>query len=602
MLKLKPGAAPAANAADVLAQIRQMDPDEVREKWVALTVPLSKADTVLVIDRVDQYGIAPRSALNSMLKEARQAEAQRRQQEALQQRAGTRLLIHHRPEACSEQAYEVERAIVAAVAPGEYVSFAGAICHVTTKPLPDTHLIDSPDEAPPPVPQIEPMDEVAMLQRAEGVGVFYDVQASGREKPIAIPPRIIDVLIRKKVHAAPVVNGLVTHPIVLRNGEILASEGLHKSGLFLSGVSVADARPYARAEAVAALRRVRDAFLEGFEFASPLDADVALAGLFTGVQRKLMDIAPGLAVLAAAQSSGKTTVPRRVHVILTGRDMPASTFPIGDEAEASKRLLSALLRSPAMACYDNVPDGYNFSSSTLSAAMTSSSIEQRVLGISRDASAPTNVLFALTGNNISFGADEVTRWLVCRLAPTVACPERRVFRHPDVVQHALGIRAQVLRDVVGIVAGYLIGVSVPLPTASRFLSWDRMVRQPLMWAGASDVALVFSTNSDNSKALRAHHTMLWALLGLFGNREFKTGELATAATTGAAQYRDPLREAMESLNPKVANSGKLMADVLRRFAGKVAAVNGAEVRIEVRYESHSKVDLFRVATTLGVCG
>lgn len=591
-------AAPVASVADVLAQIRQLTtPEDVAAKWVALAVPLSKADAEQVIDAVERWAFAGRQALKATLAAARSAEATRQQREALAKRAGTRMMIRHRPEACSEQAHEIEAAIVAAAAPGEYVAFAGALAHVTTKSLPDMHLVDNPDEAPPPVPQIEPMDEVAVRQRAENVAVFYEVQASGREKLIAFPPLIIDVLIRKKVHAAPVVNGLVTHPIVLRGGEILASEGLHSSGLFLSGVAVADARPYRQGEAVAALARLSQPFLEGFEFASPLDADVALAGLFTGIERKLLDSAPGLAVLAAAQSSGKTTVARRIHVILTGRDMPVATFPIGDEAEASKRILSALLRSPAMICFDNVPDGFNFSSSALSAAMTSSTIEQRVLGISRDASAPTNVLFALTGNNLTLGVDEVTRWLVCRLAPRVARPERRVFAHPDVVQHALAIRAQVLRDVVGIIAGYL-AAAMPLPTASRFPAWDRLVRQPLMWAGASDVTQVFSTNSENSKTLRAHHTVVWALLGLFGNREFRSSELYGAATAGTQQFREPLREALESLDPKRVNSGRAMADTLDRFKGKVAEVDGREVRVESRYDSHSKASLYRVV----ICG
>jgi hypothetical protein len=52
------------------------------------------------------------------------------------------------------------------------------------------------------------------------------------------------------------------------------------------------------------------------------------------------------------QASGKTTLFRKFHIVLTGRDMAVSTFPENDEAEVQKRLLAMLMRSPAMVCFD----------------------------------------------------------------------------------------------------------------------------------------------------------------------------------------------------------------------------------------------------------
>ena len=437
-----------------IAQIQAANGADARAMWLELAVPMSAADTDAFLHVVEAAASLGRQALNATLREGRAALKREQRAQAIAERTRERTLIEWKPEDCMAQALTVESLIVASATPGDYVNFAGTLSQVVLKPLPFTHLIDKADAAPPAVPQIAQLDKVSMIGHAERVVAFYQIQATGAPKLIAVPDRLLDVLLDKREHAAPTVSGLVTHPVVLRDGTILATDGLHAgTGLFLSGAGVVAARPYAQHEAHAALQRLRSTFLDGFEFATQLDADVALAGLFTGVQRRLLDSAPGLAVLAATQSSGKTTLPRRIHLMLTGHDMPASTFALGDESEIRKALLALLLRNPAMVCFDNVQDGFTFASGTLAAAMTSASIEQRILGGNRDANPATNVLFTMTGNNLSLGNDEVTRWMVSRLAPATSRPQERTFRNPDVVAHAHAIRAQVLADTVGIVAG-----------------------------------------------------------------------------------------------------------------------------------------------------
>lgn len=606
VLKDKPrvaGAAPAPTADQVLTTLREFTTaEQVLGAWLPLAVPLSPVDRERVVSYVQHWGVGPQ-ALKRELKRADLEEQKRQRAQSLVTRAGGLALIGYRPEASAEAAATIEAAIVAASAPGEYVSFAGVLSHITTKPLPFTHLIDRPEEAPPAVPQIEPIDKVAMLQRIERVAVLCETKNDGSQRPIGVPDRIIEILIAKKSHAAPIINGLVTHPIVLRDGAILASDGLHAaSGLYLFGANVPGVRAYRHDEAEQALHRLRLNFLDGFEFASALDADVALAGLFTGVQRRLLDGAPGLAALASMQSSGKTTLARRIHLILTGRDMPVSTFPLGDEAEASKRLLSALLRSPAMIVFDNVQDGFTFASGSLAAAMTSSSIEQRVLGVSRDATAPTTVLFVLTGNNLTLGNDEVSRWLVTRLAPANARPQERTFKHADVVGHALSIRAQVLSDVAGIVSGFIVSGAPAAASGTRFPAWDHLVRQPLLWAGAADVAQVFRINAEHSEPVRAHRALLWALSQLFGSRWFKASEVSAAATDGQAGAGATLRFALESLAVRAVDRSRSVSHALTANLGRVAEVDGRELRLGKEYDAHDKIDVFNVATVPALRG
>jgi hypothetical protein len=588
---------PPLTVDEVIDRLRDLaTPSAILAAWVPLTLPLSPVERERVIQWVvPNVGAIGPQALKRELRNADAAAKRDRLAADVAAQAGDKVLIPYREEASTEAAAQIEAAIISKARPGEYLSFGGVLSHVTTKRLPDTHLIDKPDEAPPEVPQVEPLDSAAMLQRIEQAVVLHETTRDGLPRPIAVPDRIINYLIRKKAHAAPTINGLVTHPIVLGNGEILSSEGLHPaSGFYLHGVEVPQVRPYSQHEAALALSRIRADFLEGFEFASPLDGDVALAGLLTGVQRRMLDAAPGLAVLASTQSSGKTTLARRIHVVLTGRDMPVSSFPVNDEAEVSKRLLSTLLRSPAAIVLDNIPDGFTFASGALAAAMTSSVFEQRVLGISRDASVPTTTLFMLTGNNLTLGNDEVTRWMVARLAPAGARPQERKFRHPDVVGHARAIRAQTLRDVVGIVAGYVHSGATCQMGGTRYPAWDRFVRQPLAWAGASDVAEVFRANADQSEPVKAHRALLWALGSLFGDNWFNATAVASATVMSDRPANTTLRTALESMKVLHVDKARSVSRALGAVDGRVGDVDGRELRLVKRLDTHTKVDIFRV--------
>lgn len=592
-------------ARSVIERLRTMTKDDVLAKWAKMTVPLARGPAEEVVGEVGRLSGVGVRALKAELTDARETVKREHKRLAAVSRIGTRKIIEYRPEDKSDIAAELERAVLAQVQPGEYVSFGGLLAHVTTKRLPYTHLVDDTGGEAPLVAQIEPMDEVAVLAMAERAAAFCEMR-DGVPQLIGVPTGVIDILLKKKAHAAPQVTGLVTHPIVLRDGEVLADDGLHtRSGLFLQGATCTGARPYTQAEAANAMAQLRSAVLDGFEFATTLDADAAIAGLFTGVQRRIVDMAPGLAVLAGAQSSGKTTLARRLHVILTGQDMPVSAFPQGDEAEMQKRLLSMLLRSPAMVCFDNIGDGTTFRSGALAATMTGPVISQRVLGMSRDADCLTNVLFVITGNNLSLGADEATRWIAARLAPKNARPEERVFNNPDVVGHAMSIRQSVLRDVVGIVSGYLVS-GAEMQTQTRFAQWDRMVRQPMLWAGTGDLAQCFKANTANSEDLLAHQGLLQILWEVFGDTTFKARDVAAIVGNRwdgfdpsdltslmlngrnkeeAKELAAELESVLANLRAKDAHNERSVGRVLKAKEGRVAQVRVDDAEVEMALAS-----------------
>ena len=522
------------DAQAIIEQLRKLTAAEVLRKWPALAAGLTKGAAQQVIDEVHRLTTRGKNALKADLADARSEAARQQRQHALRARADGRSLIEYQPDAKTVQADEVERAMVARARPGSLICFGGLLAQIATKAPPFTHAIDDAEGEAPAVPLIVPLSVVDALGQAEKAVMFYEAGETG-PRAIGVPQQVVEILVKKRDHSAPIVSGLAAHPLVLPSGEILSEPGRHEqTGIFMatSGDAI-DLRPYSQVEARTALERLRELTQDGFEFATPLDADVALAGLFTAVERRVLPQAPGLAVVASTQASGKTTLVRLIHGVVTGHDLPVSTFALGDEAEVRKHLLAMLMTSPELVCFDNVGDGLTIRSPVLAAAMTSPVFSDRVLGVSQTMEVPTNTLFTLTGNNLSFGADESQRWLVSRLAPAGARPQERMFAHRDVMAWVRSIRDEMLQHVIGIVSGYATTADVATLAGVRFPTWDRLVRRPLVWAGGADMADAFRANEKSSEELSAHLGLLELLRQVFGDNEFRAGHVVDVLHAGA---------------------------------------------------------------------
>jgi hypothetical protein len=581
-----------------IAALRMMTPDDILAQWVDLALPRGHLGAKAVLDEVHRLTGTGKRVLAAMLREKREAVHAKQKAVSVARRTGDRQNIIHRPEDASAQAALVEALIVKNSKPGDYVQFSGVLSHVVTKTPRYAHEIDNPDNPAPPVLQIEPLNAVEILRKIEGEVVFVNVNLKGEKTPMGVPGPIQNILRDKTDHAAPYVTGIASHPIVMRDGGILSADGLDtETGLFLVGAAVPGVRVFDKPEAVQALARLRLALGEGFEFATPQDLEIAVAALLTGIQRRTLDQAPGLAVMASAQSSGKTTLARMIHVLLTGQDMAVSAFTDDSDEAMTKRLISTLMGNPAMVCFDNIKDGFTFRSAPVATCMTTAVFKDRLLGFSRDVECPTNTLFVLTGNNVSLGADEVTRWMICRLAPKTARPEQRTFKNPDVVDHALSIRESVLRDAVGIIAGYRTHAANSIKGCSRFAAWDKMIRQPLLWAGGDDVATVFDRNDLASEENNAHRGLLLALKSTFGSKWFTGREVATANThslDGTA-----VADCLSALRVSKVTDPRSVGHCLTAKTGRTVTVIGGELVLKAVDDPHTGIKRYQVA---GMCG
>lgn len=508
---------------NVLALCQQVPSEQLETKFASWTLRLPPSERDQVLRLVKQRTNQSMGVLREHLK---CAESQAREA-AMENLIGQRTVIHYTPGSITEMATTAGHAITAATPVGEYFSFSGKLSQVVSQP---STLTTSNGHPTTPLPSIQPLDVVGMRRLIEANVVFKN-GSKGASKIIDVPQAVIDTLLAGNAHAAPTVKGLLLHPSVRSDGTIWAGPGLDSAtSLMYAGDPFDTLPPYRQRAAKEALKRLRQTFLQGFAFATRADEDMALASLFTGVVRRMLPQAPGFAYVAPMQASGKTTLARIVHLILTGREMDVCRFPEGNEEEMAKYLLALLQSSPEMICLDNVTDGLTFHSTTLAQAITAPVFNARVLGKSQAMSCPTNALFVVTGNNIQLGADEATRWLMVNLDTKSAQPHTRQFTHPDIVAHAHSIRHQVLRDVVGIIAGFLqFGLHTP-PT-TRFPLWDQMVRQPLMWVGATDAADAINANITKSPTINASLALVLSLHEYFKTQSFTAVQVAQALNT-----------------------------------------------------------------------
>lgn len=503
--------------------------DELKKHWPQQAAALTTAEAQLAFRKevVSRIGITV-TEYNAIVKEARRELNRVEALARAEKRAGGRQRLLYEPDREGLQAAEVEKLVCAYADVNarehEFFIFGGRPSRVIIDVLPETHAPGQRDGKPPAVPRIAQYQDATLQILCEQVVVFERLDQMGHPTAIKIPTGVKDIMLDRDDHECAVqVAGLLTHPIVTPAGEILNADGLHKSSRLLQyGGMVGGCRPYTQAEARAAIARLRANFLNGFAFETQLDETAALGFLFGAVERRMVDTAPGVAICASNQSSGKTTLARRTHVILSQQDLPVTSYPEREE-EMQKTLLSMLLASPTLVCIDNIPDGFTFRSASMAAVLTSATYRQRILGATREVSVPTNTTFVITGNGLELGRDEDSRWLTIHLRT----PDTSTYEHPDVVAHGRQIRDEVLRDVIGIVAGYLTLGSNRL-TPSRFPRWDRLVREPLFWATGVDVGDVFNQNRGKSEARRSAIDLMCALHAVFGDKPFTTGEVLAA--------------------------------------------------------------------------
>jgi putative DNA primase/helicase len=392
---------------------------------------------------------------------------------------------------------------------------------------------------------------VEVPDKDKGPGSFKD-------KVIDCPPKIASIyLSREGRWRLPPLTGIIEAPIMRPDGSILIRPGYDEAtGLLLQSSVEWPAVPApSKAAAEAAAKCLTEPFLE-FPFSSDVGRSVLVSAILTGLQRRLLPTAPAHAFDASIQGAGKTIQGDCVSLLVTGREIASMTFNANEE-EFRKKLMAGLIAGDAIFSVDNITKPLK--SDTLASILTKTLHSDRIMGLGENRSVPTNCEFILTGNNLKFSGDMLSRAICSRIEPDCERPEERTFKIPNLRAHVLARRPQFVIAALTILQSYFnAGRPEKLKPLGRFEQWSDEIRSAIVWAGLPDPCLsikdIIDADPERDAALAVlenwfrvlpdAQTMIQALIrratghGMFGDRDFEPADddLKTALLGIAAEY------------------------------------------------------------------
>jgi hypothetical protein len=392
----------------------------------------------------------------------------------------------------------------------------------------------------------QPVPTIAMLAAHTEASLRWGIARHielERDGEVVKPDDCATRLLQNPLPKAPIVRGLITHPLVCADGRLIETPGLDaESELYLHlGGKLGSAPTFIappipvpddpiKAQALAAqyaqeiLRHYDD-----YKFEQEIDRVVALAARIGLLTRKDLDIAPCFLLVGPERGTGKTTLAAIDHVIATGHDIPAASLE-DDSEKAKQTLFAAFSSSPTAVLFDNLPANESFGSDVLAQALTKGFVETRRFHSQTNVRANTNCQLYFTGNAITLNEDLQARTLEVRFSA-----ERPTkWSHPDWLTHARSVREEVRVKLQFIQRAFIRhGAGTVEGVYTRFSNWARRVRDPLLWAGLPDVGQRFQDLEDQNPN-RAVDAGIVAELKNRVDGKFTAGEIAMRIGAGDA--------------------------------------------------------------------
>lgn len=209
-----------------------------------------------------------------------------------------------------------------------------------------------------------------------------------------------------------------------------------------------------------------------------------LAALLTPIARfAIAGPCPLFLADASAPGSGKGLAFDLISILATGRNMPVTTYPDGDE-EMRKRITAVALAGDRLMMIDNIAT--TFGGSSLDGALTATTWQDRHLGLSKmTPELPLFTVWFATGNNVQFRGDAVRRIVPIRLEPAQERPEERTdftIKEP-LRDYARRERPRLVAAALTILRAYFAAgrPDAGLVRYGSFEAWSDVVRNAVHW-------------------------------------------------------------------------------------------------------------------------
>ncbi len=393
-------------------------------------------------------------------------------------------------------------------------------------------------------------------------------------------------------------------PIITLDGRLIGGPGFDAdSNLFLAFGKIAGYVPPPSApsfeDAEQSMSILLDLIRE-FPLLDYEDRAAVLAGIITGLVRRILPAAPMFAITAPTPGTGKTLLAETFNIVMSNRR--ASVMSLGhDDTEAEKRLSGVLLAGDACIMLDNIvtPIGKN---AHINQAVSQPMVQLRPLGGSGMISIPTNVLIVATGNNIAIVGDLKRRVVMIRMDAGTERPEQRTFNR-DHLADVFARRGELIRAALTITLAYLAAGAPAiegLHPLGGFAEWDRMVRRPLVWLGLHDPLKSSEGLREQDPDLEAMRLLFTAWRMAFDDKPVTgaevcaTGMSTKVMTVGAEHEHPELYDALQLVCFEKPNARRL-GHWLRAHLDRI--VDGLQLKQAGR-DDHAKVIRWKVV----VCG
>lgn len=287
----------------------------------------------------------------------------------------------------------------------------------------------------------------------------------------------------------PPLRGIARQPMLGHDDRLVTTTGYDdQSQLYCAFDGAAFARQApTETNAREALARLCDLLCE-FRFASERDKATALAAILTAVLRPSLGRAPAFHIRAPSPGSGKSLL-SDVIARFAGAGHPAKLSYPRTEEEATKALLAALIEAPAVIDFDDMTVDWR-PWGAVNRLLTSPTMTDRILGVSKMATVSTDVLVLGSGNNTGPTGDLCRRVLVIDLDTGDESPVTIRYQG-DPLAAVEANRAAYVADALLIVEAWLHAGKPRAdiaPVASYGGRWTDFCRHPLVWLGLCDPA------------------------------------------------------------------------------------------------------------------
>jgi hypothetical protein len=358
---------------------------------------------------------------------------------------------------------------------------------------------------------------------------------------------------------------VVTHPIMLADGSLLAADGYHRpTGVLVRlprGLALDVSDLPTRGDALAAAEVLFDAVCD-FPFERPEHRAGWLAGMLTPLAWFAFDgPAPFFLIDGNVRGVGKGLLADTIAIPVLGRRFSAMTYT-PDRDELRKRITSVAAEGERMVLLDNLAG--EVGNDQLDAALTADRWKDRLLGGNRVFDGPLNVVWYGTGNNCELRADTSRRTCHVRMESTDERPEERGgFRHPHLRQHLRRNRDRLLSAALTVLRGWVVAGRPRngLSPWGSYESWSDVVREAVVWAGLPDPGLTrvaLQTTADRNAIA------MIALLRRLQRIDSTRRGLTASEIVEAARVHPDLRAAVEDLAGRL--DTRPLGYALRSFA------------------------------------